>query len=138
MRAQESDQMRVGASDSPHGGMQRGVVGADGTRHSARAWVSIWWRVLAHPSVAVFERERPYASWPVVWLSLVSVALADALGVVLAVYGPGAALGYSSLPVGPKLHLPQTPFLPLAALVGSPLQFIAFAALLYTSARLLG
>lgn len=53
-------------------------------------------------------------------------------------FGPTAASGYSSLPIGPKLHLPQTPALPLAAFFGSIAQFFGFAGLLYLSARLFG
>jgi hypothetical protein len=58
--------------------------------------------------------------------------------VAYATYGPDATSGYSSLPVGPKVQLPPTPLLPLAALVGSPVQFLAFSGLLFVSARLFG
>lgn len=97
-----------------------------------------WWDVVRHPSVAAFDRQQVASSWSVVWLSLLPLALVDALGVVYVIYGPDAAAGYSSLPVGPKLHLPQTPLLPLAAGVGSIAQFIIFAGLLHLSARLFG
>lgn len=104
--------------------------------------VDAWWRavlsVLLHPRVATFACVRPRARWRVVWLGLLVEALVEALGVVYAIYGPDSAAGYSSLPVGPKLLLPQTPLLPLAALIGSPAQFFIFAGLLFASARLLG
>jgi hypothetical protein len=100
--------------------------------------MGIWWQVLRHPSRATFRRYLDGASWRVIWLSLVPLGVVEALGVVAATYGPDAAAGYSSLPMGPKLHLPQTPLLSLAALVGSPVQFVLFSGLLYHSARLVG
>jgi hypothetical protein len=96
------------------------------------------WEVIRRPHVATFDRQQAAASWAAVWLSLIPLALVEALGVAYAIYGPDAAAGYSSLPVGPKLHLPQTPLLPLAALAGSIAQFFLFAGLLHLSARLLG
>ncbi len=105
---------------------------------AARNLARRWWEVVRHPSVATFDRQQAAASWTAVWLSLAPLAIVDALGVVYVIYGPDAATGYSSLPVGPKLHLPQTPLLPLAALVGSFAQFFVFAGLLYLSARLFG
>jgi hypothetical protein len=100
--------------------------------------VTRWWDVLRHPSVATFDRQQATANWAAVWLSLLPLGLVDALGVVYAIYGPDASAGYSSLPAGPKLHLPQTPLLPLAALVGSVAQFFIFVILLHLSARLFG
>ncbi len=97
-----------------------------------------WWEVIRHPHVASFDRQQPAASWPAVWLGLLPLAVVEALGVAYLTYGPSAAAGYSSLPVGPKLHLPQTPLLPLAALGGSIAQFFVFSGLLYLSAHLLG
>jgi hypothetical protein len=88
--------------------------------------------------VGAFDRQQDAASWAAVWLNLAPLAVVEALGVAYAVYGPGAALGYSSLPVGPQLHLPQTPLLPLAALLGAPIQFFIFAGLLYLVARMFG
>lgn len=103
-----------------------------------RTAVQLWWQVVHSPSVATFDRQRPNASWRSVWLSLVPLAVVEALSVAYTVYRPDAAAGYSSLPVGPKLHLPPTPLLPLAALVGSPLQFLMFSGLLCLVAHLLG
>ncbi len=97
-----------------------------------------WWDVVRHPSVAAFDRQQAASSWTAVWLSLLPLALVDALGVVYVIHGPDAATGYSSLPLGPKAHLPQTLLLPLAALVGSIAQFFIFAGLLHLSARLFG
>jgi hypothetical protein len=96
------------------------------------------WDVLAHPSVATFDRQRRAANWRVAWVGLLALAIVEAIGVAAAIYGPDASAGYSSLPIGPKLRLPQTSLLPFAAFVGSIGQFFAFAALLYLSARLLG
>jgi hypothetical protein len=97
-----------------------------------------WWDVLWHPRAATFDRQRAAASWPDVWLGLLLLGIVEALGVAYLIYGPNADAGYSSLPVGPKLHLPRTPLLPLAALGGSIAQFFVFSGLLYLSARLLG
>jgi len=97
-----------------------------------------WWDVVRHPSRATFDRQLAAASWRVVWLSLLPLAIVEALGVAYVIYGPDAATGYSSLPLGPKLHLPQTPLLPLAAGAGSVAQFFIFAGLLQLSARLFG
>jgi hypothetical protein len=87
--------------------------------------------------VRAFDAQRPAADWSTVWLGLLFLAVVDALGVAYVIYGPDAAAGYSSLPVGPKLRLPPTPLLPLAALAGSIAQFFIFSGLLYLSARLL-
>lgn len=97
-----------------------------------------WRHVLRHPAVSTFDRYRTEANWPTLWLSLLPLAIVEALGVAYAAYGPAAAAGYSSLPIGPKLHLPPTPLLPLAALFGSVAQFFVFAGLLTLSARLFG
>lgn len=97
-----------------------------------------WRLVLLHPHVRTFDGQRDTSSWGAVWLSLAPLAVVEALGVAYAAYGPDAALGYSSLPIGPQLHLPQTPLLPLAALLGAPAQFFGFAGLLYLVARMLG
>lgn len=97
-----------------------------------------WWAVVRHPSVHTFNHQQATARWRVVWLSLCILAVVEALEVAYIVYGPDAPVGYSSLPVGPKLHLPQTPLLPLAALIGSIAQFFIFSGLLYLSARLAG
>lgn len=43
-----------------------------------------------------------------------------------------------SLPLGPKVHWPQTLLLPLAALFGSVAQFFLFAGLLHLNVRLFG
>lgn len=123
--------------DQQRGGTDR-VLGDGDSQRDTRAWLRVLWRILLHPSVATFDRERPHASWRVVWVGLLAEAFVEALGVVYAVYGPDADAGYSSLPVGPKLHLPRTPLLPLAAFVGSPAQFFVFAGLLFANARLLG
>ncbi len=85
-------------------------------------------------SVATFDRQQADARWTSIWLSLLPLALIGALGVAYALYGPDAAAGYSSLPVGPKLHLPPTPLLPLAAFVGSIAQFFLFVGVLQLSA----
>lgn len=97
-----------------------------------------WWAVLRHPRVGAFERQQAAASWQAVGLGLAALAVLDALELVYLLYGPANATSYSSLPLGPKVHLPQTPLLPLAALVGSVAQFVLFAGLLHLSARLLG
>jgi hypothetical protein len=97
-----------------------------------------WRQVLLHPRVSAFDLQRAMASWAAVWLSLALLAVVEALGVAFAAYGPDAASGYSSLPVGPQLHLPQTPLLPLAALLGAPAQFFIFTGLLYLVARMFG
>lgn len=97
-----------------------------------------WWVVVRRPSVDTFDRQQAAASWRVVWLSLLSLAVVEALEVAYLVYGPHAGAGYSSLPIGPKLHLPQTPLLPLTALGGGVAQFFTFSGLLYLSARLFG
>lgn len=100
--------------------------------------VAGWWTVARYPSVRTFDGQRAAANWRAVWASLLALAAIEALAVAYVVYGPDAAAGYSSLPAGPKLHLPQTPLLPLAALAGSVGQFFVFAGLLALSARLFG
>lgn len=97
-----------------------------------------WWAVVRHPHVSTFNSLQATARWPLVWWSLVLLASVEALAIVFTTYGPTAASGYSSLPIGPKLHLPQTPALPLVAFFGSIAQFFIFAGLLYVSARLFG
>lgn len=97
-----------------------------------------WWEVMRRPGVDAFAQQRAAANWPTVWLGLFLLAVVEALGVAYVLYGPAHAAGYSSLPIGPKAHLPQTPLLPLAALFGSIAQFFVFAGLLHLSARLFG
>ncbi|HEX9056165.1 MAG TPA: Yip1 family protein [Ktedonobacterales bacterium] len=97
-----------------------------------------WWEIMRSPRIRTFDRQRESARWPVVWASLIPLAVIEALGVAYVVYGPDAAAGYSSLPLGTKLHLPQTPLLPLAALAGSVAQFFIFSGLLWLIARLVG
>jgi len=106
--------------------------------HPLRDLPRRWRAVLLHPGMRTFDEQQPAVSWAVVWIGLVALGLVEALGVVWVIYGPDAAAGYSSLPIGPKLHLPQTPLLPLAALVGSVAQFFIFSGLLYLSARFFG
>lgn len=97
-----------------------------------------WWTVLRHPRVGAFERQLAAVSWQTVGFGLAVLAVLDALELVYVLYGPTYSADYSSLPIGPKAHFPQTPVLPLAALVGSVAQFLLLAGLLHLSARLFG
>lgn len=97
-----------------------------------------WWALVRHPHVRTFNTQQATARWPLVWGSLLLFAGVETLAVVYTTFGPPATSGYSSLPIGPKLHLPQTPALPLATFFGSVAQFFIFAGLLYLSARLFG
>jgi len=136
---QTHDEMPI--SGEPHASLPRHPLSNTASVQSLQGagdLVRRWWDVVRHPSVATFDRHQAAASWTVVWLSLLPLALVDALGVVYVIYGPDAAAGYSSLPIGPKAHLPQTPLLPLAAGAGSVAQFFIFAGLLHLSARLFG
>lgn len=111
---------------------------------TVRSWalesrlIGRWWAVVRHPGVRIFAQQEAMAAWRAVWMGLLLLALVEALGVAWVLYGPEYTAGYSSLPIGPKVHLPQTPLLPLAALVGSVAQFFGFAGLLHLSARLFG
>lgn len=100
--------------------------------------VQQWGMALVSPRVRTFDRLQASVRWTPVWLSLVLLALVEGLGMAAIIFGPNAAAGYSSLPFGPKLHLPPTLLLPIAAAGGSILQFLLFSALLFVSARLLG
>jgi Yip1 domain len=128
-------------SVGPHASLSQQPVSNRVTTQSLQGagdLVRRWWDVVRHPNLATFDRQQAAASWRVVWLSLLPLAIVEALGVAYVIYGPDAAAGYSSLPLGPKLHLPQTPLLPLAAGVGNVAQFFIFAGLLHLSARLFG
>jgi hypothetical protein len=103
------------------------------------ALVGRWLAVLLRPGVRTFEAQRPAARWATVWSSVAAQGIVEGAGVAALLLGPGAGEGVSSLPVGPKLHLPSAPlWLGLVAFAGSVAQFFLFSGLLFLSARRFG
>jgi hypothetical protein len=114
---------------------RRGVAGLALIRDLPRRWAA----VLLHPSVRTFDAQRPAARWVAVWLSVAAQAVIEGAGTAMVLLGSGGSEGVSSLPLGPKLHLPHAPLaFGLAAFAGSFAQFFVFAWLLFHSARLVG
>jgi hypothetical protein len=105
-------------------------------RDLARRWMA----VLLRPSVRTFHAQLPAARWEPVWGSVLAEAVVEAGALAVLLLGPGGAAGVSSLPFGPRLHLPPVSplWLALGALAGSFAQFFAFSWLLALSARLFG
>jgi hypothetical protein len=104
-----------------------------------RGLVSRWWAVLTHPSRRTFDEQQPMATWGTTWAGLVVLAVVEGVSLYVLLISPGSTAGVSSLPIGPKLHLPHAPLaLALAAFVGSLAQFFLFSGLLWLSAHRFG
>lgn len=98
-----------------------------------------WYAIFVCPSVATFDVQRPFASWRFVLWSVSAQALIEGAAVAWVDAGAGSSVGVSSLPIGPKLVLPNAPlWLGLVAFAGTYFEYFAFSGLLYVSARLLG
>jgi hypothetical protein len=106
---------------------------------NARSLVGRWTAVLTRPSRRTFDEQQPTASWGTTWAGLAALALVEGASLYALLVSPAGAAGVSSLPVGPKLHLPHVPLaLALAAGFGSLAQFFLFSGLLWLSARRFG
>lgn len=118
-------------------GHKRTTIGGP-SRSPLRALAGGTVAVLVRPRVRTFAARRQEAHWATIWIGVAALAVVQGLAVAIATAGPGAA-GVSSLPIGPKLHLPHAPlWLGLMAFAGSFAEFFLFSALLLLSARLFG